>query len=134
MKKVTFRAILGRVLFIEMIVFISLFSISCKNKSANDANSPKSIGVTVFQVTPENDSLLYNVEILQDKELLIKFEAEKGKFEFETIIEIGHAVTLNAVYQEENKKNISVRISQKGEILRETSNKGGAFATAYIIK
>lgn len=76
---------------------------------------------------------MYNVEILQDRKLLVKFEGQKGKFEYKTNIEIGHSVTMNAVYQEESKEDITIRISKNGKLLRENSAKRGVFGTAYII-
>jgi hypothetical protein len=138
MEKATFRNILTRVLFIGIIVPISLFNISCKNNSTNDntintTNSNGSKNITIFEVLPSNESLLYNVEILQDRKLLVKFEGQKGKFEYKTNIEIGHSVTMNAVYQEESKEDITIRISKNGKLLRENSAKRGVFGTAYII-
>ncbi len=138
MEKATFRNILTRVLFIGIIVPISLFNISCKNNSTNDntintTNSNGNKNITIFEVLPSNESLLYNVEILQDRKLLVKFEGQKGKFEYKTNIEIGHSVTMNAVYQEESKEDITIRISKNGKLLRENLAKRGVFGTAYII-
>lgn len=124
MEKTTFRCC--RVLFIGIIALISLFNISCKNNS-------ESKDITIFEVLPSNESLLYNVEILQDRKLLVKFEGKKGKFEYKTKISIGHSVTMNAVYQEENKENITIRILKNGKLLREKFAKRGVFGTAYIL-
>lgn len=140
MEKATFQNSLIRVLFIGIIVPISLFNISCKNNSINDNNaidktrSNESDEFTILEVIPSDESLFYNVEILQDRTLLAKFEDKKGKFEHKASIELGHRVTLNAVYQEDSNEEITIRISKNGKLLRETSAKRGVLGMAYIIK
>lgn len=123
--------IFTKVLFI---VLITLFCVGCSNKTKeSDKSNLTGKDVTVFEVIPSDESLSYNVEILQDRKLLEKFEGQKGNFKYENTIEIGHSVTMNAVYQVESKEDITVRISKRGKVLREISKKGGALGTAYII-
>lgn len=139
MKKTPFQNIVTGILFIGIIASASLFNISCKNNSINDNNaidktrSNKSDKFTILEIIPSDESLPYNVEILQDRRLLEKLEGKKGKFEHKAIIELGHRVILNAVYQEDCNEEITIRISKNGKLLRETSAKRGVFGMAYII-
>lgn len=123
-------------LFVGILVSSLLFNISCKNKTTTSINleKPNNDNFTLLEVIPSNEDLLYNVEILQDRKLLEKFEGQKGKFQHKTNIEAGHRVTLNAVYQEESKENIMIRISKNGKLLKESFAKRGALGMAYILQ